>query len=289
MGIIRRLEGTPRRAYTGTIGFIVPGTAQFNVAIRTLVVNLRSGEAEYGVGSGIVWQSDPASEWEECLAKSRALREVPQEFELLETMLCSQGVGIALLDRHLRRLEESADYFGFTIDTAAIREQLFRACSESSLPRAKLRLLLSRAGSCRVEVGALHDAGGDPVVLGLARTPVDSEDRALYHKTTDRRVYERALTEAPGCEDALLFNERGEVTESTVANVALRIGAELHTPPLRCGLLAGTYREWMLGRGMLLERVIRVEEVLAGAELYLMNSVRGMYPAALRPGSALRR
>lgn len=286
MEIIHRLETTPRRVYTGTIGFMTPGRAQFNVAIRTLVVNRRSEEMEYGIGSGIVWQSEAGAEWEECLAKSRVLREPPREFELLETMLYTAEEGFHLLDRHLARLAASAEYFDFTVDFEAIREALFRRCREAAPGRAKVRLRVSREGVFTIEAGPLVTPVSGGIVVGLARTPVDPEEVTLYHKTTDRSIYERALGEAPGCDDVLLFNGAGEMTESTVANLAVRVGGRLCTPPLQCGVLPGTCRAWMLERGLVEERVVTVREILECPEIYLMNSVRGVYPITLRRDSA---
>lgn len=70
--IIAELELTPRGIYTGAIGFFRrDGSAVFNIAIRTLVV--RDGLATYGVGSGLVADSDPGSEYEETLHKAAGL------------------------------------------------------------------------------------------------------------------------------------------------------------------------------------------------------------------------
>lgn len=76
MEIIRGLEPRPRSLYTGAIGYLAPGRqAQFNVAIRTALIDRETGQANYHVGSGIVWDSDAAAEWEECLLKARILGE----------------------------------------------------------------------------------------------------------------------------------------------------------------------------------------------------------------------
>ena len=72
MRIIAALEREPRGVYTGAIGHISPdGAMRFNVAIRTAVVDLRAGSLEFGIGSGIVWDSDVAAEYDECLLKAR--------------------------------------------------------------------------------------------------------------------------------------------------------------------------------------------------------------------------
>ena len=74
MEIIDLVEPWPRGVYTGTIGWIDPeGDAAFNVAIRTISVKEGAGMGRLGLGSGIVADSDCASEWAECLAKGRFL------------------------------------------------------------------------------------------------------------------------------------------------------------------------------------------------------------------------
>ena len=82
----------------------------------------------------------------------------------------------------------------------------------------------------------------------LAAEPIDSTDPFLYHKTTNRRVYDRALASRPGAADVLLFNDRNELTESTIANLIVEVDGSLLTPPVRCGLLPGTARARLLRR-----------------------------------------
>jgi para-aminobenzoate synthetase/4-amino-4-deoxychorismate lyase len=123
------------------------------------------------------------------------------------------------------------------------------------------------------------DAGFPPIVL--ADAPVDASNPFLYHKTTNREVYERALAGRPGFDDVLLFNEHGEVTESTIANVVLLLAGELVTPPVRCGLLPGTLRGQLVDEHRIRERVITVQDVVAAEARYLVNSVRGFHPVSV--------
>ena len=110
---------------------------------------------------------------------------------------------------------------------------------------------------------------------------IDSSNPFLYHKTTNRLVYQAALASRPGADDVLLFNQNGEVTESTIANLVVDIGGLLFTPPIECGLLPGTARAQLLGEGRVQERKITVEELAAANRLYLVNSVRGMQPISI--------
>jgi len=115
--------------------------------------------------------------------------------------------------------------------------------------------------------------------LGLARTPVVSGRMLLSHKTDWRALYERARRERPDCDDVLLFNEKGRITETTIANVAVERGGRLVTPPLSDGVLPGVFRAELLGRGEMTEGSIGVDEVLALGTVRLFNSVRGFLRA----------
>jgi para-aminobenzoate synthetase/4-amino-4-deoxychorismate lyase len=276
MGIIARLETAPRGIYTGAIGMIAPDRrAEFSVAIRTVVVDKARHAAEYGVGGGVVWDSTSADEYRECLLKARVLGHRRPAFSLLESLLWTPAEGYFLFDEHLRRLGQSAEYFGFPPCTAEARREL--AVLAGSLPELphKVRLLASRDGriACEAAPIAAADAGA-PVRLRLAETPVDAADLFLYHKTTHRAVYESAAARCRDADDVLLYNQHGQVTETCNANLVVRHGGELWTPPLACGLLAGTFRARLLAEGTIRERPMDVDAVRRGEELFVVNSVR---------------
>ena len=277
MEIIADLETSPRGVYTGAIGFLAPGRhAQFNVAIRTVVIDKHSGRMEYGVGGGIVWDSEPDKERQECRIKAKVLHQAPRDFDLLETMRWSPRTGYWLLEFHLKRLVESAQYFGFALDLEAARNELARHAATFGPGRYRLRLLVSRRGALRCEAAPLEHSSGDVGRVRLAVEPIDSANVFLYHKTTERTAYGEARNLNAGCDDVLLFNESGELTETTVGNVAFELGGELYTPPLRCGLLPGTCRAWLLGRRKLREGVVTVEQAHTARVAYVFNSVRGI-------------
>ncbi len=279
MRIIADLEPAPRGAYTGAVGWIAPRRrASFNVAIRTAVVDREREEAVYGVGSGIGADSLAAAAYAECLLKARILSEEP--FRLLETMRFEPAAGYWMLDEHLARLAASARHFGGEgPDLGQIRLTLEARATDLRAP-SRVRLLVDLDGRAAIESEPLPEGVPIPVRLGLAPRPVDPELPWLYHKTTRREVYDEALRSRPDCDEVLLWNTRGELTEATRSNIAVEMEGQLLTPPLAGGLLAGTLRERLLAEGRLRERVIRVEE-LAGRRVFLMNSVRGLQPAVL--------
>jgi para-aminobenzoate synthetase/4-amino-4-deoxychorismate lyase len=287
MRIITELERGPRGVYTGAVGFLVPGRrSQFNVAIRTAVIDRRLGRATYGVGSGVVWDSDANAEYDECLLKARVLEtrhQGPSDFCLLETMRWTPEEGYFLLSRHRQRLVEAAEYFSFPLDEAAVERALADLAAGLAGP-SKARLLLDHHGRIAVEARPLaDDAPSEPARVGLARTPVSSADARLYHKTTRREPYEAARASRPDCDEVILWNERGEVTEAGASNVVVEIAGRRLTPPVESGLLAGTLRAQLLADGEIEERVLTVDDLRQASRLWLINSVRGLMPAILCP------
>jgi para-aminobenzoate synthetase/4-amino-4-deoxychorismate lyase len=295
MQIIAELEQSPRGIYTGCMGYLAPdGRAQFNVAIRTAHIDRELERAEYGVGGGILWGSSARREFDECLTKARVLGGGAPSFELLETLLWEPGSGYALLDGHLRRLGASARYFAFDVDAAAVKRRLLADAAAFPRRPRRVRLLVSRTGSVRLETQdcaagtlTLHPPAargpGAPAAwrVRLAPEPVRAEDRFLYHKTTRRDVYERARASCPDCDDVILWNASGEVTESTIANIVTRSRGRLLTPPVSAGLLPGVFRERLLRRRVIAEAPIVRADLARSEAVYLINSVRGWIPCRL--------
>ncbi len=291
MEIIKQLEPQPRGVYTGSIGFISPDRkAQFNVAIRTVLVDKAQQRATYGVGSGIVWDSVAAEEYEECRVKSKVLTEKRPSFQLIETMLWRPDGGYFLLDEHMARLRDSAEYFGIVWAESAVRTDLEELAATLTEP-IKARLLLSQNGRYHLQAVPLHvGAKPDPVRVGLAAEPVDAQTIWLYHKTTQRHLYDAARASRPACDEVILHNERGELTEASSSNIALLLAGELVTPPVTSGLLGGTFRSYLLknpaGFGNpsglpLREKVLTLTDLARSEGIYLLNSVRGWQTAVL--------
>ncbi|MFU8814860.1 MAG: chorismate-binding protein [Pseudomonadales bacterium] len=290
MEIIRELEQHPREIYTGAVGVIEPGgDAQFNVAIRTAWVDKQLGRAEYGVGGGILWDSEADDEYQETRTKSRILAPLPapqgDDFALLETLLWEPGSGYLLLSEHLQRLQRAADQFQRPLPIAAVRDHLALLARNLGGGPQRVRLLVGADGAVSSSTDPL-DLQARPALVALARSPSPVLNNPFVaHKTTRRALYEQARREAaacsPGSQDVLLRNERGEVTESTIANVVVDLGGVLVTPPLCSGLLPGLYRQHLLNSNRLTEQVLYPQDLAAARGVYLVNSLRGMWPVTL--------
>ena len=282
MQIIRELESQPRGVYTGAIGWIGPRRrASFNVAIRTALVDRELGRASYGVGGGVVWDSDAGDEYTECLLKARVLATRQLPFQLLESLLWEPDSGYFLLEAHLARLAATATYFSVPFDRPAIATRLSELATTLNAAH-KIRLLLGRDGAVMLEAIPLtQETAPPPVRIGLAQAPVDSHVVWLYHKTTRREIYDVARASRPDCDEVILWNERGELTETSTANLVLDLDGERFTPPVTTGLLAGTFRDCLLAAGHIRERILTLDDLRMARHIYLVNSVRKWRTAVL--------
>ena len=285
--IIRRLEVAPRGVYTGAIGYLSPrGESRFDVAIRTAVVDRHRQSVRYGTGGGIVWDSDPLAEYDECRSKALVLVDHRPAFELLETLLWRPRRGFYLLDLHLRRLLASAAYFGFPASRKRLISALETFVRQRQDEWQAVRLKLDESGEATVEAGPQVQRERATWRLRLDDRPVDSNHIFLFHKTTQRQIYDQAIRRHPDADDVLLWNQDGELTESTRANLLLRRGDRWLTPPVRSGLLAGVLRAALLQRGRIEEHVLSQELLTDADEILLINSVRGLIRAELLPRAA---
>ena len=107
----------------------------------------------------------------------------------------------------------------------------------------------------------------------------------LYHKTTQRQVYEAARSSRPDVDAVILWNEAAEITEGTIHNIVVEIGGRKLTPPVECGLLAGTLRAEMLASGEIEIGRVTIDDLASATGCWLINSVSGSVPVTIETGS----
>jgi para-aminobenzoate synthetase / 4-amino-4-deoxychorismate lyase len=192
------------------------------------------------------------------------------------------------LELHLDRLADSADYFGFACDRAAIRTALEEHARQfaDTAPRKIRLLMIDSEGNVRIGSESLEPNPDPNRVARVCISPrrTDPADPTLYHKTTQRPIYALQYLEAQrrGFDDAFFLNLRGEVTEGAISNVFIEKDGKWFTPPIECGLLAGVYRRHLLQvRPEIEERVLSLDDLRQADGIYIANAVRGLRRATI--------
>ncbi|WP_437585650.1 aminodeoxychorismate synthase component I [Sorangium sp. So ce1000] len=282
MEIINDLELEPRGVYTGAIGYLGPDRSMcLNVAIRTLAL-WPDGRGEMGVGSGIVHDSDPEAEYEECRLKGRFLTDQVADFNLIECVRFDGGY--QEVDRHLARLSRSAEALGFEFDRERLASSLDDLARTLTAP-TKVRVVLDRQGHLEIECSPIAAPGRHERRIALSPECTQSSSWLLQHKVSIRPLYERmyARYSQLGYYDVIFTNERGEVTEGTFHNVFVRRGGRWYTPPVSCGLLPGIQRQVLLESPELnvVEKRLYVRDLAEADEIVLTNAIRGVVKTRL--------
>ncbi len=281
--IIRDLEEAPRGFYTGALGAISPnGDMRFNVAIRTAVVSA-DGTGVYGVGGGIVADSDPGGEYDEALLKGKVLTDLSLDYGLIETFRWSPAEGFVRLHLHLDRLGRSARRLAFRFDRSSVEWRLEQEVEGWVLDGSdrRVRLLLGRDGALEISHQPLAPSKAR-LRVSIAPHRVDPGDPFTRHKTTRRDLYDRAFDAAAkdGFDEALLLNRRGEIAEASRNSVFVQLGDRLVTPPLSSGALPGVLRQHLLDTNAAVEGLV-TPDLLRGRQLLLGNSLHGLRDAQL--------
>ena len=275
MEIIKELEPQPRGVYCGTIGLLLPnGRRIFNVAIRTIQLN--QGKAIYGVGGGITWDSTWESEYREVHQKAAVLYRKQARFQLITTGKISKK-NLLFEEQHIERLRKAGRYFAFSFDVEDLKQKIEEECQACDINQDyRLRISLSKSGEIAVDCQALEPLSPTFCQAKLCLQEANLQQAFTYFKTTHRPHLNL------GKHEKIYHNTRGELLETSIGNLVLKIDGKLYTPPIRLGILPGIYRQHLLETGQLEEKVLTFADIDQAEAIYGCNAVRGLYELILQ-------
>ncbi|HGP0465991.1 TPA: chorismate-binding protein [Neisseria meningitidis] len=295
MQIIESLETEARGLYTGSIGYLKPCAGglgfegAFNVVIRTLSLTpLSDGiyQGVYGVGSGIVIDSDPAAEYRECGWKARFLNELRPDFGIFETLRV-ENRQCTLLNRHLCRLKAAAQALNLPLpDGCENQIKQYIARLPDGVFRVKALLASDGISLSRAVLNRLTDK--QRVIISPAVLPAQNYLRRF--KTTHRALFDQAwqTAETQGAFDSLFFNSDGILLEGGRSNVFVKYQGQWLTPSLDLDILNGIMRQAVLDEpqkylqtNQVIETHITQKTLQEAEEIRLSNALRGVFAAAL--------
>ena len=270
MEIIKKVEKQPRGVYCGAIGILVPqGPSIFNVAIRTL--QMEGTKAIYGVGGGITWDSNWEAEYEETKQKAAVLYRQNPKFDLISTGRIHQGK-LLFLEEHIKRLQESSRYFDYPFNAEKAHYQVEALCQSLDLNTDyRLKMSLKKDGELKFEHSQLTNLSDDFCQARLVEQRHPLEKPYTFFKTS----YRPHLNIEP--HEQIYYNHEGQLLETSIGNIVLKIEDQLYTPPVHLGLLNGIYRQSLIAENKLKEKVLTVKDLKQAQAIYGCNAVRGLY------------
>lgn len=277
MEIINEIEKDRRNIYTGSIGLFLKDKVCLNVAIRTLVIDKKNKQGNIGLGSGIVWDSNPKQEYEEVKLKSRFLTSLQNYFEIFETALVKNSE-IIFLEEHLLRLRTTAEYFLFKFDEKSITKKLSSFLKRNERNDSfKLKIILNKYGNVSFKISDFQSLLPKIKVI-LSANRINCQNKFQYFKTTNRKLYDKEYKKysVKGFFDVIYLNQKKELAEGSITNLFIKKGDIIITPPIISGILPGVYRSILLKKNPeIKEKKIFVEDLIHADEVFLTNSVRG--------------
>ena len=275
MEIIKDLEPQPRGVYCGTIGLLLPnGRRIFNVAIRT--IQLYKGQAIYGVGGGITWDSTWESEYREVHQKAAVLYRKQARFQLITTGKISQKQ-LMFEEQHLERLRKASRYFAFPFDSENLKQKIEEECQACDANQDyRLRISLDKSGEIEVDRQVLTPLSPSFCQAKLCLQEANLQQAFTYFKTTHRPHL------IMGDQEIIYHTADGKLLETTIGNLVLKMDGKLYTPPSQLGLLQGIYRQNLLESGQVKEKVLTIEDLKGSEAIYGCNAVRGLYELSVR-------
>ncbi len=217
-------------------------------------------------------------------------------YGLFETMLLENSQ-VQLWVYHMERLFEGMEQLYFEVPSlfkpAMLEEQILATAKRNKLDhhcRVRLQVFAGGGGlfsanstkpsflmECFPVAEEISELNENGLVLGIAEGIQKSPDTLSNLKSANALIYAMAARQARQRKwnDALITNTRGNIIESTIANIFWVKDGQVHTPPLKEGCIAGVMRRYLLAKYPTIAEAPLTPELLATAdEVFLTNAIK---------------
>ena len=138
-----------------------------------------------------------------------------------------------------------------------------------------MRISLSKSGEIEVNRQILTPLSPSFCQAQLCLQEANLQQAFTYFKTTHRPHL------SLGEQEIIYHNKSGELLETSIGNLVLKIAGKLYTPPIRFGILPGIYRQHLLETGQAEEKALTLADLAQAEAIYGCNAVRGLYELSL--------
>ena len=175
-------------------------------------------------------------------------------------------------DQHIERLRKASRYFAYPFDPEILRQKIEEECQACDANQDyRLRISLNKSGEIELSRQILTPLSPTFCHAQLCLQESNLQQAFTYFKTTYRPHL------SLGEQEKVYYNNLGELLETSIGNLVLKIAGKLYTPPVRLGILPGIYRQHLLETGQVEEKVLTLKDLAQAEAVYGCNAVRGLY------------
>ena len=288
---INETEEYSRDFYTGSIGWWQNSDFSLNIAIRSFIKN--DHEMYYYAGCGIVYDSDPESEWLEYLTKSSFINIQKKDFKVLDTLLITNN-GFTYFNEHVERTSKALKHYKAENDLALvykdIEKQLLIKIDSTKSYRVSLEFPIESnltADSVIVRHLEYHHENKTYLLEKKYSNQINDSIFKINDRTTWMNLFNSKSNNA---DDVVVINTNGHLVETSMFNLYYKLNDQIYTPPLSDGCIHGVFRSHHLKKGFIeiesvkyeiSERSLHESELSTVVDIYVGNSVRGLFKATV--------
>ena len=207
--------------------------------------------------------------------KAAVLYRKQARFQLISTGKISQK-NLLFENQHIERLRKASRYFAYPFDLEDLRQKIAEECQACDANQDyRLRISLSKSGEIEVSRQALTPLSTSFCQAQFCLQEADLQQAFTYFKTSYRPHLNL------GGQEKIYHNKSGELLETSIGNLILKIAGKLYTPPIRLGILPGIYRQYLLETGQVEEKVLTLKDLAQAEAIYGCNAARGLYELSL--------
>ena len=179
-------------------------------------------------------------------------------------------------NQHIERLRTASRYFAFPFDAEDLKQKIEEECRACDYRQDyRLRISLGKSGEIELSRQVLTPLGPSFCQAKLCLQEANLQQAFTYFKTSYRPHL------SLGEQEKIYHNQRGELLETSIGNLVLKIAGKLYTPSIRLGILPGIYRQHLLETGQIEEKVLTLADLVQAEAIYGCNAVRALYKLSL--------
>lgn len=185
------------------------------------------------------------------------------------------------LERHLERLKKSLEFFGISREIE--EEKILEYIKSSDDKNFALKLIVSDKNLILTSREDNYRKENKRFKLIVSDVRRNSSSKMIYHKSLSyyENIMEHRWSLDKGYDSALFINERGEVCETSFANIFFVRDGEIFTPVIFSGLLRGTMRDLIIENYKVREEIIYLDDLKNFDEAFISNSLMGVRNVSL--------